>query len=290
MRKILLLLSIFLLLILTGCQFTSFTIENEFEENYYPGMVIDLENNTGDINIENWEKEKVKIIAIITGRADTINRAEKIAQRTEINTRLDNNILKIRQSLPDRIQGYTNSLSVSYIIKIPEDFSANLITNTGDINIENVSGNLNIKGNTGDINTTGVIKGNIDIEINTGSLNLFEVYGDLNVDGNTGDVLIDFLMGQIHVEINTGNIKGNLFLENDMSNRIKTNTGNINVNLDHGDSLKLISQNRTGDFSISNMEFDQTQISKNKFEGYIGDGSTKLEIRSTTGDIIIRGN
>jgi len=51
----------------------------------------------------------------------------------------------------------------------------------------------------------------------------------------------------------------------------------------------LISQNRTGDFSISNMEFDQTQISKNKFEGYIGNGSTKLEIRSTTGDIIVRG-
>ena len=44
MRKILLLLILFLFLILTGCQLYSFTMEKEFEESYYSGMIIDFEN------------------------------------------------------------------------------------------------------------------------------------------------------------------------------------------------------------------------------------------------------
>ena len=289
MKKLILILTLLLLLILTGCQQASFTLEREFEENYSSGLVIDLENNTGDINIENWDKNKVKITAIIIGRADTKIRAEDIANRTEINTRFDNNTLKIRQYLPERPQGLKNSISVSYFIKIPEKFSAGIITNTGNINIEDVSGNLNIKGNTGNINT-GVVNGNIDIEINTGTLKLFEVYGDLTIDGNTGDVLIDYLRGQANIDINTGKIKGNLLLEKDSINKIKTSTGDIYLFLYSYDALNLIAKKGTGELSIINMDFDQTQINNNTFTGYIGDGSTKLETRSSTGDIIIRGN
>ena len=271
MKKIFLLLILLLLLILTGCQQNSFTLKREFEENYYSGLVIEPEDNTGDISIENWDKNKVKITAIIIGRADTKIRAEDIANRTEINTRFDNNTLKIRQYLPERPQGLKNSISVSYFIKIPEKFSAGIITNTGNIN-------------------TGVVNGNIDIEINTGTLKLFEVYGDLTIDGNTGDVLIDYLRGQANIDINTGKIKGNLLLEKDSINKIKTSTGDIYLFLYSYDALNLIAKKGTGELSIINMDFDQTQINNNTFTGYIGDGSTKLETRSSTGDIIIRGN
>ncbi len=250
MKKIWLIVILVLFLFLTGCYNQSYSIELEFLEDYNSGLVIDLENNTGDLNIVSNNENKVQIKAIVTGRADSQEKAKKIAENIKINSKKSNNVLRISSEKPSRLSNFPGSSSVSYLIKIPVDYSARLKTNTGSINIEEIVGDLEIASNTGNVYIEKV-KGNTDIEINTGKIEINEIIGNLNFEGNTGNVSIGFLRGQINGKLNTGNIEGRLELLENSSNKVKTTTGDISLYLLKDNAQHIITETTTGQVRVT---------------------------------------
>ena len=282
---LLLICSVFLLL--TGCQ-ERYTVERQFETDYYSGIKLDLEGSTRDISVENWDNDFIHVVTQINGYGETQKEARRIAEGTEIDFDYSksNNSLVIRSIVPDK--GSRTGAVVSYSLKMPEDFSADIKNSTGDIKLENVVGDLNLRSSTGDIET-GTVRGDVDINISTGDVYLEEVFGSLNLEGSTGDVVFDYLEGKVNIDVSTGDIEGKLDLTAGY-NSITSSTGDISLNFTNRSSIYFQVETSTGDISVNRLGMELYQIEDDVIEGRIGEGRADLIIETSTGDINLIGN
>lgn len=186
--------------------------------------------------------------------------------------------------------------------KIILPLNSNLIINniSGNIDVEKIIGNVKLKTVSGDIRIKD-IKGKIDCYAISGDIKVNNIKGEFNIVSKSGDIDIDDIEeeGIIKtysgdVEIKDGNFKkiflstfsGNQELDNvniNDSMEIKNTSGEVSLNLSTKD-IKILIENKTGEGTI-NYEGRITKIGTGEIT--FGDGSKKLFIKTTNGDINI---
>lgn len=186
--------------------------------------------------------------------------------------------------------------------KIILPLNSNLIINniSGNIDVKKIIGNLKLKTISGDIRIKN-IEGKIDCNSISGDIKANKIKGEFNIISKSGDIDIDDIEeeGVIKtysgdLEIKDGNFKkiflstfsGDHKLDNvniNDSMEIKNTSGEVNLNLLTKD-IKIIIENKTGEGRI-NYEGKVTKIGRGEIS--FGEGSKKLFIKTTSGDINI---
>ena len=180
-------------------------------------------------------------------------------------------------------------------------------TTTGDIGLDNYKGKVKINSNTGDITVTNGtftqlscyvdtsdisfrnIEGEVLVRCSTGNLEISDSQLiKLDHKASTGDVYISNVTGNIYSETSTGDIELKLHEIND-DIRLTTSTGGIGISLPKESGFTLDA--RTGSGEVYNDSFIENQEKDNSdrvFEGVNKNGDSKIEIRSSNGDIVIK--
>lgn len=147
------------------------TIKKEF--SITPTGTVDLSNKYGKVNVNTWERDRVKIDVTIVVDARSESSAQDVFDRIDIDFSNDNDYVKAETTIESTTSwwGGTNNRSefqVNYQVFMPESCNLKLSNKYGDSQVDAISGKANI-----------IVKyGNFELEGVGGELQLYLGYGN----------------------------------------------------------------------------------------------------------------
>jgi hypothetical protein len=310
MKTILKVYSLLLLLSVTGTKvFAGDEPQVEKKKTYtksYPvssSDKISFNNQFGELRINTWDKNEVKVDVTITAKANSDERAQAILDQIEIKdwksgngvyfeTKMDEN-RKNRSGGDKRNEGF----SINYVVNMPARNPLSASNSFGDLIISDFGGEADIESKFGSL-TAGNLSNvkSVDVEFGRGiieSLNngkLTVKFSQALVKKMSGSVKAEFEhSGDIKLGIDN-NIKG-LTIKNSFSTLYldvsKSLSASFDISTNFGDF-----DNRS-DFNIKKEGEDEDQhgpVFDHKYSGKSGSGNVAMKIRSEFGQIVVGHN
>jgi len=198
------------------------------------------------------------------------------------------------------------NVSLHYEIEVPKETSTEIRTGGGGIKLEGLRGESQLKTSGGPIEVTG-LDGNLQAETSGGPIRLREVTGDARIgtsggpievnslDGSLrahtsgGPIRIDRVTGHLEAKTSGGSVYANFGRGNAHGGDLETSGGSIEVALDSSVNLDLDAETSGGTISSELGVRMVGKISTSNWHGTIGSGGELLKLRTSGGNIRIRG-
>lgn len=194
------------------------------------------------------------------------------------------------------IVGTSSDISLENIIG-----NCDLRTTSGDLNAFIVDGDISLKGTSSDMEiedvkgdlyletisgdgVIGKIKGKIKIETTSGDLDLTDLDGDIDLQTTSGTIIVENLSGSAKVTSTSGDIK---------LSGLTNPQGDFYVDAISGCVSLEINRNFDGGFKVetgsgdieTNMDMSLEDSSDNFLKGRTGNGSGRINIITSSGDV-----
>ena len=118
---------------------------------------VSLENANGNVHIQTWDRDEVKVDAVKRGK----NQEQLDAVKIEIDAKTDH--IRIKTKYPDSKKQKSDSTSVDYTLTVPRQSNlAKINAVNGGIEIENVTGNVEANSVNGPVTASG-LKGEVTL-------------------------------------------------------------------------------------------------------------------------------
>ncbi len=277
------------------------------------GSLFSAKSNDGWITVTGGEVTDCNITATIIARADSDEKARKIAEETKVKLAQFGSKLTVKLEKP--ILMMNQSVDVQVEAMVLKNCDVELDTDDGDITIENINGNIDIKTDDGSVSLARII-GDIKIRSNDGSINVQEFNSDVNLQ-RAGWIDIQTDDGSVTMSRVVGDIK---VRSNDGSTKVQEVTGDVNIQSDDGRITVVYSEDAGGVCNVSLVTDDAAvdltapanfsadvevitddgsintdlpikvtgKLGKSGIKGTIGTGEGRLYIKTDDGSIRIR--
>jgi predicted membrane protein len=216
---LLLLCSLLLGVFLAGCCINIdylFKAEHEKTEHlsapFAAEQTLYLHNDVGEIIITGADVNDCNVTAIITTKAMTAEKAEKLAEEVQIKLEPSDNKLYIRVEKPIKMSKH--SITIDFNIIVPKQTALQLATKIGAIQIANITQPIKVQANIGAVSCREITS-NIDIQTNIGEVKVLyskTAPGTCNANIKTNIGEINFatppdLSAQVNISVNIGSIQ-----------------------------------------------------------------------------------
>lgn len=239
-------------LALTGCD-----LKEKYERTVdlplaiIAGQKLVVHTEVGSIKVTGSNSQQGGIKVKITGRGDTIEKAQKVAQNINITVKNDNNNVYIKINKPSEIK--SNWYSVDYTIEVPANIGLEYKTDVGSATVSN-------------------IKGDIAASCDVGSITCENVWGKMNLNANVGNISLAYaedvnsqVNAELSVDVGSVHFKGP-----------KNISAKFNVLTDVGSIHSDLPITVTGD------------ICSKKLNGTVGQGQGNVRLKTDVGSIDIK--
>jgi DUF4097 and DUF4098 domain-containing protein YvlB len=201
------------------------------------------------------------------------------------------------------------AISIHYRIMVPKGMLVKYIeTSTGEINLDQVTGDVDIKASTGAIQISKVI-GSVKVVTGTGKIHADQVTWDVDVKASAGDIEIHQVNGFVKAETSSGKIHitaiggldgartdtGKIFVEVPAIRdnlEIKSGTGSITVFLSPDIAGELEAGTSNGKITYIDLPLTVRETSKTKLTGRLGEAARppegRINIKTSTGAITLK--
>lgn len=154
---------------------------------------------------------------------------------------------------------------------------------SSDLDIDDLKGNLKISTTSGDINARA-IKGDVKIESTSGDIRTYDIRGNLEMNTTLGDIYSQNLDGSATVASISGEIRLS-GLTNPLGKfNVKTVSGDVYLEFARNFDGTLEVETRSGEIR-ADIDMDFGKVSDSYLEGKTGEGTGKINIITTSGDI-----
>jgi len=233
------------------------TINKEFD--VASGGLLKLTTDVGAIEIDSHAKATVLVEVKIGGKDE---------DNMQINMKHSGDDVSINGDLDRSGFGFgSTSIRVTYKVTLPENYSIDLDTSGGSIEVEDLKGKVNA-------HTSG------------GSISVEDVEGDVNIKTSGGSLELENIIGEINAKTSGGSIKLKLPKNPTKAAKVKTSGGSITAYLTKDVAVNLTAKTSGGRVSS---EFDVNgSTSKRKIEGTINGGGPQLVLKTSGGSVRIK--
>lgn len=161
------------------------------------------------------------------------------------------------------------------------DFSGS----SSDFEIQDIKGNVRVSTSSGD-GTIEKVSGDLDLKTSSGDIHLYGLQGDLYFSSTSGDCTAENIAGSVRAGSTSGTI--NLKQLSDPQGRFSAETTSGDVYLEITDAFEgeLELDSNSGDIS-SQLDMSRDSRSRNYVSGTVGSGKGRIEIETTSGDIVL---
>jgi hypothetical protein len=142
-------------------------LTKEFHEQFdaSENTVFTLSNKYGNIDIQNWDQQKIKIDVIITVKHSNEERAEKLLSYLDVKFSESGNEVKAITVIDDKFSRSSNwkngnDFEINYTVQMPAMINLDLYNKYGHTNIDEVAGHANIEVKYGRLNVNKLSRGN----------------------------------------------------------------------------------------------------------------------------------
>ncbi|MHB0997724.1 MAG: DUF4097 family beta strand repeat-containing protein [Armatimonadota bacterium] len=216
------------------------------------GGVFNAESHNGYINVTGSDTKECKVTAIITGYADTEQKAKKIADKVKVTLEPSGDSVNVVIDKPEDSSGQRSG--VSFEVNTPVNANLVMTSYNGGIKINNINGRINAKTHNGSVEADNIGGGPCELESNNGSINA--VYAkDAQVIGGINLV---------------------------------THNGNIDLTTPKNFSANIDAATHNGSVSTNLPVTIQGEIDNKRVKGKIGSGANTVKLESHNGSVRIK--
>ncbi len=290
--------------------------EQKFDEKFDKTMPLSktgtlyLNNVSGDIEVLTWKDAQVKIEALKTSKADSLEKAKENAAKVTIEVTGEADRVSVETKYPKRTGGFWGgdsiNVSVDYKIWVPEQAAVEIKSVSGDVRIapiggkariDSVSGNVGLRGAagaevklvSGDLEMENVV-GDAFIKAVSGDIDVTRIKGSIEADAVSGDIVLQDVSEAQTVDIKT--VSGNVTYTGQLlaggRYELKTHSGDVRMTIPADAGFDLEANTFSGDIDS---EFEITvsgKISPKQIQGTVGKGGTTLILKSFSGNVDLK--
>lgn len=253
---------------LTGCLSGSRDAEEPVAETYTADELtaVAVETAIGTVDVHSTAEERVDI----EGRKAAISRDD--LESIRLATTTDDGVLEVAVDRDDSrsLFGLRPAPALDLAVAVPESLAVPRIdTDTGDIDVTTVRGDLTATTSTGNVRLERV-DGTVSAATETGTLDVTDPASIDRLETDTGDV--------------TASLPG---IDGDAS--IETTTGAVELRLPDRLDLTLEITTESGEITVTGVEDLPEMAGDSLIEAVVGDGTHRLRITTETGDVTVTG-
>ncbi len=144
-----------------------------------------------------------------------------------------------------------------------------------------------IESKAGDLDVNDVV-GNLQVTSETGAVSATAVEGIVSAATETGDLAVEDPTSIDRLVTDTGDVDVSLSgIDDDAT--IESSTGSIDLRVPDKLDLTLEITTETGEIEVTDVEDLPEMAGDSLIEAVVGDGATRLEVSTETGDVTVRG-
>ena len=264
-----------------------------------PGGSLTTDNAFASIEISSWSKGEVHVTVEKRSKSDREDRARRAFDDIEVKTENRGADVHIRVDGPNSHQ--RNGVAVKITVQVPESYNLDLESSGGDIEIEDLRGDVRARSSGGDVVMGNIREATVDVRTSGGDIRLESGDADTrmktsggdihieNANGSTeartsgGDITIEHADGEVDVRTSGGDIQ----IENTAGDLTATSSGG-DIRIEHGRG-RLSIETSGGDIQIENaMEGVRAESSGGDID--IENARGAVKVKSTGGDIDIENS
>jgi len=237
--------------------------EEEFSEQLSAEGVTDIsiEHSHGNIEVQGWDKQELKLDGVKIVRAKTQELAEEYAQQMRVEMTRDGDKINIRTIRPNFDHKKVQQLTINYTLMTPHQVNMQVKQAHGNSAISNIDGVLDVDNSHGELTFEQIgkdvsikhVHGNVeatqvngvaDVKKSHGNVKLSSVqknlvlahqHGNVEINGVGGDAVIT----KSHGSLNLISVGSNVQLQHKHGSvMLETINGDVSVNKQHG-TLKI---------------------------------------------------
>jgi len=236
---------------------------------------VSLKNVSGDIEVKTWDRAEVKIEALKTSQAETMEKAKENAAKVKIEVIEEGNLLRIEADYPEvSIKGL--NVSIDFDLFIPDQAALKIKSVSGDVTLENIGGAVE----TEVVSSEKTVSGDITLEQLKGSLEAETVSGDIELSGVSG-------AKYIKAKVLSGSVTYQGSIEAASRYEMKSHSGDIEMFLPSDSAFDIEAETFSGDIETDFEISVSGKFSKKKIMGTVNGGGAVLSLSTFSGDIIL---
>ncbi len=132
------------------------------------GDKLRINNTYGKVHINTWEKNEVSVDIVITTKAKTDEKAEKLMDRIQIDERNEDHILSYRTDV-NNTNVINGNIEIDYTINMPRKNPLEVMNKFGDVYLDNFDASLRMEVTYGALRTEKLIGPDVRIKVSFGS-------------------------------------------------------------------------------------------------------------------------
>jgi len=290
--------------------------EQKFEEKFEKTVPLSktgrlsLSNISGQIEVMTWKEAQVKIEALKTSKAASLDKAKENAAKVTIDVTAQADLVRVETNYPKRSGGFWGgesiNVSVDYKLWVPETAGVELSSVSGDVTVAPIGGALKVKCVSGNVGIDGAA--GADIDLVSGDLTMAKIAGDARVKAVSGDIDVTGIKGSVEVKAVSGDIKlldvadaQNVGVENVSGNitftggikaggryEIKTHSGDVRMTIPAGAEFDLEANTFSGDIDSDFAITVSGKMSPREIRGTVGKGGATIVLKTFSGNVDLK--
>ncbi len=265
-------------------------IEKSFQVS--SGGSLEMSKIIGDVSVETWTKNEVFILEKRMMDVSSKKDAEEAVKRDTFDYNKSGNTVTVSGK---NFESRMRRLSISFEVKVPENFDVEIGTAGGDVSLEKLNGEVGITTAGGDIEVAE-ISGPVKLKTAGGDIKIDTVRGELTASTAGGDIIAENIDEEASLSTSGGDIEmtniggtvkastagGDITLmESDGSVTLSTSGGDIEIEKVGG---TVVAKTSGGDIEVRESEGDVSASTSGGDIALIAIGGP-VEARTAGGDI-----
>jgi DUF4097 and DUF4098 domain-containing protein YvlB len=275
--------------------------EKRFEKKFAvsPGGTLRIATDVGSIKITGTGSNEVSVVAQLRGRDRDVEAFDITAEETKGG-------VEVRGKGRTKRGWFWNSveLTVDYTIQVPHEYSLDIHTSGGDVEVNSLKGEMR-GGTSGGNIVLGAVEGKVTMETSGGDIRVEKAAGDMKLETSGGNITIGNVEGAVDVEtsggdIRLGEVRGRVHAETSGGNvRVKvtganegihaeTSGGNIEVMIGKNVGAELDAATSGGEVECEIPVTVKGKISESRIRGTVNGGGKMIYAHTSGGNVRIK--
>lgn len=285
---------------------------------------VEIRNISGNVEVTSWDRNEVKIDALKTSRASSMDKAKENAAKVKIEVTRENGILKIATVYP-KPSIKNLSVSVNYNVVIPSDAAISARSVSGNVTLEKIGGKATGETKSGNVTVMGArsganaetVSGNVKVadvqngvygKTASGNVEARDVTGTTDLNCVSGDVIAEDIQGAVEAETVSGSVKlrgisgadvvkgktmsGNTIYYGDVSSTgrysLEAHSGNVEMSIPSGSAFDLTASTFSGTIKTDFKVMVSGKLSKKKISGSVNGGGADVKLKTFSGNVYLK--
>lgn len=282
------------------------TVEKTF--TVQPGGTLNVQTQGGNIRVEPGASDKVEVVAREVIRANDDAEADRLLSKLELTIEQSGNDVSATAKYGERTSGWFSGgwppVQVSFTVKVPSRYNAELRTSGGDVTIGDLTGKIAGRTSGGNV-TVGTIDGEVNVSTSGGNVSLASasgrtklstsggnikvtrVGGDADVSTSGGDIVVKEVAGVLHASTSGGDVTATFAgpLKGDCT--LRTSGGDVRATVRPGVAFDLDASTSGGKVDAGGLTItlESGGSGKSRLKGKVNGGGPELKLRTSGGDV-----